>query len=161
MRPTSVHKGPVIELERVYREESPRLYRALLLFGGSPEVAADAVAEAFAQALGRGDALNAPDRWVWKAAFNIASGELAYRRRIISSAVPDKSYELPEAPVVLSLVMGQLSPMQRAAVALHDFAGYSLRETASISGSTASAVSVHRVRAHTKLRNLLEDHDER
>src|SRR3954470_12849904 len=67
MRPTSVHKGPVIELERVYREESPRLYRALLLFGGSPEVAADAVAEAFAQALGRGDALNAPDRWVWKA----------------------------------------------------------------------------------------------
>jgi DNA-directed RNA polymerase specialized sigma24 family protein len=160
MRSTSVHRSPVIDLEQVYREQAARLYRALLLYAGSPEVAADAVAEAFAQALGRGEAIHAPERWIWKAAFNIAAGELAYRRRTTSDHIPEIGYEIPETPIELSLVMGRLSPMQRAAVALHDFAGYSLRDTASIAGSTASAVSVHLVRAHTKLRKLLEEHDE-
>ncbi|MDP9233114.1 MAG: hypothetical protein M3P01_00995 [Actinomycetota bacterium] len=160
MQPTSVHRSSFIDLERVYREQAAKLYRALLLYAGDQEIAADAVAEAFAQALGRGDAINAPDRWVWKAAFNIAAGELAHRRRTTSGEIPDIGYEIPETPIALSLVMGHLSPMQRAAVALHDFAGYTLRETATISGSTASAMSVHLVRAHSKLRKLLEERDE-
>lgn len=37
-------------LERVYREEAPRLWRALVAYSGDPDVASDAVAEAFAQA---------------------------------------------------------------------------------------------------------------
>lgn len=149
-----------MDLEQVYREQAARLYRALLLFAGNPEIAMDAVAEAFAQALGRGEGIRAPDRWVWKAAFNIAAGELSHRQHEIPQAVPDVGYEIPEAPIALSMVMGQLSPMQRAAVALHDFAGYTLRETATIAGSTPSAVSVHLVRAHIKLRRLLEVRDE-
>ena len=40
-------------LERVYRENAERLWRAVLLAFGSREVADDAVAEAFAQALRR------------------------------------------------------------------------------------------------------------
>jgi RNA polymerase sigma-70 factor (ECF subfamily) len=159
MQRISVHRSSAIDLESVYREQSARLYRSILLYAGSPEIAADCVAEAFAQALARGDEIATPDRWVWKAAFNIAGRELAQRRRT-STVVPEISYEIPETPVALSLAMRHLSPMQRAAVALHDFAGYTLRDTASISGSTASAVSVHLVRAHTKLRKLLEVHDE-
>jgi len=43
-----------VDLERVYREQGPKMQRALLLFTGDRDVADDAVAEAFAQALARG-----------------------------------------------------------------------------------------------------------
>ena len=160
MRSTSVDGSPVMELEKIYREHAPRVYRALLLYAGDREIAADAVAEAFAQALAHMDAIRSPERWIWKVAYRIAAGELAHKHRSANSNVPEVGYEIPEAPVELSLLMRQLSPMQRAAVALHDYGGYTLREVASITGSTASAVSVHLVRAHAKLRKRLEDRDE-
>src|SRR4029450_9793337 len=112
------------------------------------------------QALAHVGSIRSPERWIWKAAYRIAAGELAHMHRSASSNVPDVGYEVPEASFTLSLLMRQLSPMQRAAVALHDYAGYTLREVASITGSTASAVSVHLVRAHAKLKKQLEDRDE-
>lgn len=148
-----------MELEQVYREHGPRLYRSLLLYAGDGEIAADAVAEAFAQALRRGDAIRSPERWIWKTAYRIAAGELV-RRRSEGVRLAETTYEIPEAPLLLSIAMRHLSPMQRASVALHDYSGYSLREVANLTGSTASAVSVHLVRAHAKLRRQLEDHDE-
>jgi RNA polymerase sigma factor (sigma-70 family) len=156
MRRTSLDETPVTGLEVVYREQGPKLYRALLLYAGDRDVASDAVAEAFAQALRRGTALRSPGRWIWKTAYRVAAGELG-RRRSASARVPETAYEIPEAPLLLSLAMRELSPMQRASVALHDFAGYTLREVAAITGSTASAVSVHLVRAHRKLRRHLEE----
>lgn len=155
MRRTSVG-SPVTELELVYREQAPGLYRALLLYAGDPEIAGDAVAEAFAQALRRGDAIRSLERWIWKTAYRVAAGELD-RRRSATGRTVEGAYEIPETPLLLSVAMGELSPMQRASVALHDFAGYPLREVAAITGSTASAVSVHLVRAHRKLRRHLED----
>jgi RNA polymerase sigma factor (sigma-70 family) len=131
------------------------MFRALLLYAGDREIAADAVAEAFAQALGRGDALHSPERWVWKTAYRLAARELARRRRFTGTA-GEATYEISEAPLVLSVAMRQLSPMQRASIALHDYAGYSLREVAAITGSTASAVSVHLVRGHKKIRRHME-----
>jgi RNA polymerase sigma factor (sigma-70 family) len=147
---------PVAELELVYREQAPRLYRALLLYAGDREVASDAVAEAFAQALQRGDAIRSLERWIWKTAYRVAAGELG-RRRSASGPAVEAVYEISETPLLLSVAMRELSPMQRASVALHDFAGYTLREVAAITGSTASAVSVHLVRAHRKLRRHLEE----
>ena len=43
--------------EDVYREHGARLLRSVLLFAGDREVADDAVAEAFAQAIRRGEGL--------------------------------------------------------------------------------------------------------
>jgi DNA-directed RNA polymerase specialized sigma24 family protein len=155
MRRTSAG-NPVTELELVYREQGPRLYRALLLYAGDREVASDAVAEAFAQALRRGEAIRSLERWIWKTSYRVATGELDRRGSAIAPAV-EAVYEIPETPLLLSVAMRELSPMQRASVALHDFAGYKLREVAAITGSTASAVSVHLVRAHRKLRRHLEE----
>jgi DNA-directed RNA polymerase specialized sigma24 family protein len=45
------HRDTDAELERLYRDEGARLWRALVAFSGDREVAADAVAEAFARAL--------------------------------------------------------------------------------------------------------------
>lgn len=67
-------------IERLYRERGDRIWRGLLAFSGDPEVASDAVAEAFAQVLRRGEEVRDPERWVWRAAFRIAAGELKERR---------------------------------------------------------------------------------
>src|SRR5947208_16332565 len=84
------------EVERVYREKGDRMWRALLAFAGDPEVASDAVAEAFAQALRRGGEIRDPERWVWRAAFRIAAGALKERRREVPGVEEEASYEMEE-----------------------------------------------------------------
>jgi hypothetical protein len=49
-----VDTSPHGELERLYRSQRGRMWQAVFAFAGDPEVASDAVAEAFAQALRRG-----------------------------------------------------------------------------------------------------------
>ena len=51
-------------LEGFYRAERDKLWRALLLFCGDQEIASDAVAEAFAQALRRDAEIREIDRWI-------------------------------------------------------------------------------------------------
>src|SRR5687768_4583333 len=95
------------QLEALYREDGDRLWRALLAFSGDPEVASDAVAETFAQALGRGDAVRNPQGWVWKTAFRIVAGELK-RRSSTSSLLPEASYHDPEVDTALLEALAQL-----------------------------------------------------
>ena len=68
-------------IEEVYRTRGAALLRSVLLFAGDREIANDAVAEAFAQAIRRGDELDRPEHWITKVAFKIASGELQRRQR--------------------------------------------------------------------------------
>jgi RNA polymerase sigma-70 factor, ECF subfamily len=147
----------VTRLEAVYRRDGSRIWRAVLMYVGDREVASDAVAEAFAQALSRGDAIRDPSRWVWRAAFRIAAGDLKERRRRLESV--EERYEPSELPLLLREALARLSPKQRAAVVLHHYAGYPVRDVARIIGSTKSPVGVHLHRARERLRRLLEDHD--
>ena len=71
--------GTESAVERIYRDHGSRLWRSLAAFTGDPDVASDAVAEAFAQALRRGEELRDPLAWVWRVAFRVASGELQRR----------------------------------------------------------------------------------
>jgi RNA polymerase sigma-70 factor (ECF subfamily) len=142
------------DLERCYRRNREKLWRALLLFSADPNVANDAMAEAFAQALRRGTAIRDLDRWIWRTSFAVARGELKRR----SSLVPmiEMAYEMPEPTVDLVRAMRSLSAKQRASVVLYHFAGYSTRETAAIIGSSPPAVAVHLQRARARLRELLK-----
>jgi DNA-directed RNA polymerase specialized sigma24 family protein len=146
-------------LERVYREHGGRLWRALFLSSGNREVADDAVAEAFAQALRRGRALRDPVAWVWRAAFRIAAGELKERTRM---EVFDEGAvtSLPDPFVDLWRALARLPLKQRASVVLADYAGWSHREIAKALGSSVSAVGVHVHRARKRLRDLLEESDD-
>ena len=147
------------EIERLYREGGDRMWRAILAFSGDPEVASDAVAEAFAQVLRRGDAVDNPERWVWRAAFRIASGELKERmRRPVSETIG--TYEMEEPARDLLVALSELSEKQRASVVLHDAAGYRAKEVARIVGSTEAAVRVHLMRGRRRLRELLKDDDD-
>jgi RNA polymerase sigma-70 factor, ECF subfamily len=147
------------ELERLYREDGARLWRAIMAFSGDREVASDAVAESFAQALGRGDDLRDPQRWVWRAAFRIAAGELKDRRRFEAPAF-DAGYEIAEPPARLVAGLARLSPNQRAAMVLHYYAGYPTKEIAGILGSSAATVRVHLSQGRKRLRRILEEHDD-
>jgi RNA polymerase sigma-70 factor (ECF subfamily) len=146
------------ELERLYRQDGDRMWRAVLAFSGDREVASDAVAEAFAQALRRGDELQAPERWVWRVVFRIAAGELKERRRR-TTLVTEGTYEIAEPASELVAALAKLSEKQRGAVILHHHAGYPVKEIAAILGSTPAAVKVHLSRGRRRLRTLLEEDD--
>jgi RNA polymerase sigma-70 factor (ECF subfamily) len=161
---TRVDRAPagvsrVDEIERLYRERGDRIWRGLLAFSGDPEVASDAVAEAFAQVLRRGDEVRDPERWVWRAAFRIAAGEVKERRRS-GVLVVAGSYEMEEPARDLVVALARLSEKQRASVVLHDAAGYPAKEIARIVGSTEAAVRVHVMRGRRRLRELLKEDDD-
>jgi RNA polymerase sigma factor (sigma-70 family) len=148
----------VDDVERLYREHGNRLWWAVLAFAGDREVASDAVAEAFAQAIRRGPAIRSPLPWIWKAAFRIAAGEL-HRRPRAADVGDDAAYEIAEASPLFA-ALGQLSPKQRAAIVLHYYGGYRLREVAQMIGGTSGTVGVHLSRARKRLRVLLAEESE-
>jgi RNA polymerase sigma factor (sigma-70 family) len=153
-----VSSDPADAVERVWREHGPRLWRSLVGFGGDPDLASDAMAEAFAQALGRGDAVRDQAAWIWRAAFRIAAGELQdRRRRPAPTAVP--VYEMPEPVADLVRALATLSPNQRACAVLHLYADLPTREVARTLGMSQATVRVHLSQARRRLRPLLEDDD--
>jgi RNA polymerase sigma-70 factor (ECF subfamily) len=154
-----VHRQEHVDLEAVYREHGDRLWRALMAFTGDRGLADETVSEAFAQALRRGDQIRDPLRWVWRAAFRIAAGDLQ-RRRGLPLAPSGGSYEDPEPPTDLLRALAALSPKQRSSVLLHHYAGYPVNDVARIIGSTSAAVRVHLLRGRRKLRQLLEEQDD-
>ena len=124
------------------------------MYSGDSEVANDSVAEAFTQALGRGDAIRDTAKWVWRAAFRIAAGELKRRRKY--EPLRDEAVEATETGPLWE-ALRRLSPLQRAAVVLRHYAGYDGREAAEIMGSSEQAVRVHLHRARGRLRGLLAE----
>lgn len=147
------------QVAEVYRKDGARLWRALFAYCGDRDVADDAAAEAFAQALHRGAAVRDPAAWVWRAGFRIAAGELKRRRRRLGTAV-EQSYEIADTPRELMEALAKLSKKQRGSIVLHHYAGYPVREVAAILDSTSQAVRVHLFRGRKRLRQLLEVDDD-
>jgi len=149
-------------LEAVYRADADRLWRALLAYGGDPDLASEAVAEAYAQALRRGSAVRDPAAWTWQAAFRIAAGVLKARRTgatvvdTDAAAVgrPDR-YADPD----LAAALQRLPEAQRAAVILFYYADLPVREIAHRLGTNGLAVRANLSRGRRRLRTLLGDDD--
>lgn len=142
--------------EALYRSEGARLWSAVRGYTGDAGVTDDAVAEAFAQLLRRGDEVRDPRAWVWTTAFRVAARELQQRRATVPDP-PDAPYDpaMPDQRVLCAIA--RLSDRQRASVVLHYYADRSVKEVADILGSTTSAISVHLFRARKNLRDLLGD----
>ena len=138
-------------VEAVYRAVHARLWRSLLAFTGDAELASDAESEAFAQVLRRGDAVDDVEAWVWRSAFRIASGLLAAR------SIPPRSVRDCSMPSIGSVseflgLLADLSPQQRACVALRYVGDYTSPEIGELLGTSASTVRVQLNRAHAALR---------
>jgi RNA polymerase sigma-70 factor, ECF subfamily len=145
--------------ERLYREEGPRLWRALLAYAGDRDVASDALSEAFTQAIARGDAIRGPSAWIWTTAFRVAAADLAKRNKATLFRDPGLTYEMRDPVPHLFAALAQLSPKQRAAVVLHDYADRPTNEIAEILGVRLPTLHVHLSEGRKRLRGLLEDHD--
>jgi RNA polymerase sigma-70 factor (ECF subfamily) len=159
METVSIATGGTTQIEAAYRQIGDRLWRALLAFTGDPEIASDAVAEAFAQALRREAVIRDLQGWVWRTSFRVAAGELK-RRRTTSPIAPAVSYVDPEMDSELLDALAKLAPKQRVAVILFYYEDAPVREIARRSGTSQMSVRANLSRGRKRLKELLGDrHD--
>ncbi|MCU1351315.1 MAG: putative polymerase subfamily sigma factor [Acidimicrobiales bacterium] len=149
----------------LYEAERGRLFRALLAWTGSFDVADEAVAEAFAQLLRRGDEVRDQRAWTWTAAFRIAAGDLQRRGRTGSTSQDGvepvaRIDRLPDEAVDLLRALAHLTDQQRQCVALVDVAGHTAVEAAGVLGTSPATVRQQLMRARRRLRILLTDPEE-
>lgn len=143
-------------VEALYRSEGARLWSAVRGYTGDPSISDDAVAEAFAQLLRRGDEVRNPGAWVWTTAFRIAARELHQRRATVPDP-PDTPDDRAVADHRVLSAVARPSDRQRASVFLHYYADRPVSEVAEILATTTAAVSVHLFHARKHLRDLLGD----
>ena len=146
-------------VEALYRADAGRLWRAVYAYAGDPDIATDAVAEAYAQVLHRGSAVRDPAAWTWRTAFRIAAGMLKARR--VGDALPDASeahvdqYADPD----LFAALRRLPDGQRGAVVLYYYADLPVRQIADRLGSNSLAVRANLSRGRRRLRELMGERD--
>lgn len=149
------HVGAAGDVEAVYRTDGDRLWRALYAFAGDEDVASDAVAEAFAQALRRGSAIRDVRSWVWRSAFNLAKGDLKRGSLLLRGPVPEGAFHDVRPDEQLLTALRQLTPQQRAVVVLHYYADCPVRDISRRTGINPLAVRAHLSRGRKRLRVLL------
>jgi RNA polymerase sigma-70 factor, ECF subfamily len=145
------------EIEALYRQDGDRLWRALYAFAGDKEVASDAVAEAFAQALRRGSAIRDARSWVWRSAFRMAAGDLKRQSSLSRGPLPEGASDDAHPDEQLLDALQGLTPQQRAVIVLHYYVDCPVREIARRTGINPLAVRAHLSRGRKHLRVLLGD----
>jgi RNA polymerase sigma-70 factor, ECF subfamily len=142
-------------VEAVYRQDGARLWRAVYAYAGDEDVASDAVAEAFAQALRRGAAVRDARGWVWRTAFRVAAGDLKKRSRFVRQPLPDSGVLDGGPDEDLLDALQALTAQQRVVIVLHYYADCPVREISRRTGMNALAVRAHLSRGRKRLRQHL------
>ncbi len=151
---------PRLTVEAVYRADAERLWHAVLAWAGDPEIASDAVAEAYAQVIRRGDSVRDPAAWTWRAAFRIAAGAMKSRPSTIDTDRADLGVHVDRyADPDLLAALQRLPDGQRAAVVLFYLADLPIGQIANRLGSNSIAVRANLSRGRRRLRELLGDRD--
>jgi RNA polymerase sigma-70 factor, ECF subfamily len=149
------------DYDAIWRTSGATLWRAVYAYsGGRRDVADDAVAEAFARVMARGDEVRDPLAYLYRVAFRVASAELARGGKEVAEvaeiATADPTQNgLPD----LLRALKQLTPAQRAAVYLHYRADMPVRDVAQLMGTSTAAVKVHLMRGRRRLAALLGEDD--
>ncbi len=141
-------------VESLYRSDGDRLWRAVYAFAADPEIASDAVAEAYAQLLHRGAAVRDPAAWTWRAAFRISAGALKARRSTLPEP-PVAQHEDRYADPDLLAALRRLPEGQRAAIVLFYYADLPIREIADRLSTNSLVVRANLSRGRRRLRTLL------
>jgi RNA polymerase sigma-70 factor (ECF subfamily) len=155
--------------DEVFRGHYPRLVRALTVACGDPEVAADAVQEAFLRAhlrwkqlLRQGD----PVVWVRRVAINAMRDHFRHETRgakVLAVLASDPQWldgPGPDGPgpdsTAVSL-LATLPPQQRLALSLYYLEGLSVAEVASAMALSVGAVKFHMSQGRERLRPALAE----
>lgn len=154
-----------MSVEAVYRADGERLWRAIYAFAGDAEIANDAVAEAFAQLLRRGDDVRDPAAWAWRTAFRISAGALKDRRgdervRVVELDLGGATHVDQYGDADLVRALRQLPASQRAAVVLFYYADLPIAQIADRLSTNQLAVRANLSRGRKRLRQLLGDDDD-
>lgn len=148
----------VVERVRtVYEADHARLWRSIYAFSGSRDVADEATAEAFAQALRRGDEVRDVAAWVWRSAFAIARGELQRRRRSDDRLADGSTTDGIDGLGDLLRRLASLSEQDRELIVLCHVGGWKPGELAEVLGEPAGRVRVRLHRATDRARKILEN----
>lgn len=142
-----------------YARTRDPLYRTLLVTTRSPELAEDAVHEAFARAFADWERVSAhpnPTAWLARVAINQARSWWRRRRRERPDP-PDRPATADERPVDAALVrmVWELPPRQRQVVALRILLDQSTDVTGRLLGIAPGTVTAHLHRALGTLRSRL------
>ena len=143
-------------VEQLYREQGLRMWRALVGYSSDPEVASDAVAEAFARAVRDEAGIRDLAAWTWRVAFRLATAELRQRNDLAGGHPITTTSEMADQVPEIVAALRQLSPNQRLAIVMHDYADRPTAEVAEIIGSSRATVYVHLSQGRRRLRTLLE-----
>ena len=169
-------------LSRALLDHGDRLYSLALRVTRDPDLAADAVQEAFATALERAGGFRGESSlgtWLHRIVYNKAIDLL--RKRGKETALPDEETVVPgtdedlarspswsrppdeillgaETVAALERAVGELTPLQRVVFELREVEGRTTDEVAEILEIPAGTVRVHLHRARMRLRALLSDH---
>jgi len=143
------------DLDAVFREHAPGVYRTLYAFtAGRAAIAEEATAEAFARAIAHTSSIRDPVAWIYRTAFRVAAAELRRERREPLEA-EERAGEGARGLERLVDALRELSPNQRAAVVLRYEADLPVDEVARRMGINAATVRVHLHRGRGRLRELL------
>ena len=148
----------VAELERVYRAGFPRFVRVATAVAGDEQSGADAVHDAFVQAVRNRRSFRGEgplEAWLWRMVVNAA------KKRARSQALPEPEdipivHENGFGDPVRSLVAG-LPERQRLALFLRYYADLDYESIAATLGIASGTVGATLNAAHAALRNSLEE----
>lgn len=145
-------------IEDVFEELHPRLWRGLVAFTASADLASEAEAEAYAQALARGDEIRDLNSWLWASAYRIARGLLAESSKQGPRAASVSTLTEDVHLVEFVSMLGELSEQQRMVVILRYVGGYKPAEIAEVLDTSPETVRVQLHRAHSSLRKTVGSH---
>jgi RNA polymerase sigma-70 factor (ECF subfamily) len=147
----------IAELERVYRADFLRFVRVATAIAGDEESGADAVHDAFVQAVRKRRSYRAEgplEAWVWRLVVNAAK----------KRARPKMHAELEETPArengfgdPLRALVASLPERQRLALFLRHYADLDYEAIADTLGVSTGTVGATLNAAHTALRRSLEE----
>lgn len=161
------------DFDALFRSGYPRLVATITFVCGDREVAAECVADAFERAYVRWSKvsrLDDPLGWVRRVAINRATDvhrrtsrgrraleRLQGREQRRSSAQPILTDAAAFRDSGLAAVIAELSPQQRAVVALHYLDDVPVADVAALLGLNAGTVKYHLHQARERLRALLAE----
>jgi RNA polymerase sigma-70 factor (ECF subfamily) len=152
------------EFDELYRAAFRRLVGQVFLLTGDVHEAEDAVQEAFARASLRWrriSAYDAPEAWVRRVAFNLATNSARRQRRRLAMLTrlgpPAEVPPLSDDVLALVAALGRLPARQRAPIVLHHLLDQPVEQVAAELGITPSAAKARLLRGRRALAALLTD----
>jgi RNA polymerase sigma-70 factor, ECF subfamily len=143
------------KVEAAYREDGTRLWRALAAFARSEDVASEAMAEAFAQALRRGSDIRDVQGWVWRTAYRLAERELKRRSALSYDDPPDRPDAQSSFSPELESALAWLTPQQRIVIVMHYYLDLPVKEISRRTQLNQLAVRAHLSRGRKRMATYL------